>query len=161
MPYTNNGAIYTKVLGDILQLRVTETIREAEGGAYSPRASANFFREPKSFVFISFRFDCNPDMADRLVNIVNTELRKLANDDLTDDDLNKIKTNLLKERQQATNSNAYDMQLLMSLERYNENLNDPKNFEDVVNKMTKKDIQNIAKQVSEGGKSYRIVFKPS
>lgn len=160
MPYTKSNEIYTDALGDILQLRVTETVREAEGGAYSPRASAYFSREPKSQAFVSFRFDCNPDMADKLVDIVNGELRKIANGDINDDDLNKTRTNFIKEREQAKDKNGYDMQVLTSYFRYNENMNDPKNFENIVNMMTKKDIQDIAKQVLEGGKSYEVVFKP-
>jgi len=160
MPYSKSNDIYTNALGDILQLRVTETVREAEGGAYSPRASARFYREPKSQAYVSFKFDCNPEMADKLVDIVNTELQKIANGDINDDDLTKTKTNFIKEREQAKDKNGYDMQVLTSYFRYNENINDPKNFENIVNNMTKKDIQDIAKQVLDGGKSYQVVFKP-
>jgi zinc protease len=160
MPYTKNNAIYTNTLGDILQLRITETVREAEGGAYSPRANASFSREPKSQAYVSFRFDCNPDMADKLVDIVNSELQKIANGDIQLDDLNKIKINFIKEREQAKDKNGYDMLLLTSYFRFNENINDPKNFENIVNTMSKKDIQDIAKQVLDGGKSYEIIFKP-
>ncbi|AJR03012.1 M16 family metallopeptidase [Siansivirga zeaxanthinifaciens] len=160
MPYSVANSIYTSALGDILQLRVLETVREAEGGAYSPRATANFSREPKSQVFVSFRFDCNPDMADKLVDIVNAELEKIANGTISDDDLSKTRTNFIKEREQAKDKNAYDMSVLTSYFRYNENINDPKNFENIVTKMTKKDIQKIAKEVLSAGKSYEVVFKP-
>ncbi len=160
MPYTKNNEIYTNALGDILQLRVTETVRESEGGAYSPRASAFLIREPKPMAYITFSFDCNPDMVDKLVEIVNGELQNIAKGDINDDDLNKTRTNFIKEREQAKDKNGYDMQVLTSYFRYNENINDPKNFEDIVNNMSKKDIQNMAKQVLDNGKSYEIVFKP-
>ncbi|GAA3642908.1 M16 family metallopeptidase [Flavivirga jejuensis] len=160
MPYTKSNVVYTNTLGDILQLRVTETVRESEGGAYSPKANARFFREPKSQAYVSFRFDCNPDMADKLVDVVNAELQKIVKGDIKDDDLNKIRTNFIKERKQAKDKNWYDMQVLTSYFRYNENINDPKNFEKIVNKMSKKDIQKIAKQILDGGKSYEVVFKP-
>ncbi|WP_235841739.1 M16 family metallopeptidase [Confluentibacter sediminis] len=160
MPYTKNNEIYTNALGDILQLRVTEIVRESEGGAYSPRANAYFTREPKSQAYVSFAFDCNPDMVDKLVDIVNGELQKIANGEIKDDDLNKTRTNFLKEREQAKDKNGYDMQVLTSYFRYNENINDPKNFQDIVNNMSKKDIQNMAIQVLDSGKSYEVVFKP-
>ncbi|KGL58772.1 peptidase, M16 family [Polaribacter sp. Hel1_85] len=160
MLYTKGNVIYTNTLGDILQLRVTETVREAEGGAYSPRANARFTREPKSKVTVSFRFDCNPDMADKLVDVVNAELQKIANGDIKEEDINKTRTNFIKERIQAKDKNRYDMQVLKAYFRYNENMNDPKNFEDIVKKMTKEDIQRIAKHVLKGGKSYEVVFKP-
>ncbi|WP_339918205.1 M16 family metallopeptidase [Yeosuana marina] len=160
MPYSIKNSIYTNALGDILQLRVTETVRESEGGSYSPRATAFFTREPKSQIYVSFRFDCNPDMADKLVDIVNAELQKIADGNISDDDLNKTKTNFIKEREQSKDKNGYDMQVLTSYFRYNENMNDPSSFEDIVNKMDKKDIQEIAKQVLDGRKSYKVVFKP-
>ncbi|MDO5970255.1 insulinase family protein [Flavivirga aquimarina] len=160
MLYTKSNAIYTDALGDILQLRITETVREAEGGAYSPRANASFSREPRSQVNISFRFDCNPDMADKLVDVVNAELQKIANGNIKEEDLNKVRKNFIKEREQAKDRNGYDMQVLTEYFRYNENMNDPKNFENIVNKISKKDIQNIVKHVLDGGKSYEVVFKP-
>ncbi|WP_111307550.1 M16 family metallopeptidase [Confluentibacter sediminis] len=160
MPYSIKNSIYTSALGDILQLRVTETVREAEGGAYSPQAGAYLTREPKSQIYVVFRFDCNPDMADRLVDIVNGELQKIADGTINDDDLNKTRTNFLKEREQAKDKNGYDMQVLTSYFRYNENIDDPKNFEDIVNKMSKKDIQDMAKEALGGGESYEVVFKP-
>jgi zinc protease len=161
MPYSIKNAIYTDALGDVLQLRITETVRESEGGAYSPRAYATFSREPKSQAFVSVSFDCNPDLAEKLVSIVQEELQKVANGDINDDDLNKTKTNFIKERQQAKDKNAYDMQLLTAFFRYGYNMNEAKNFEDIVNAMTKKELQSIAKEVMEGGQSYEVVFKPN
>ncbi|WP_235841734.1 M16 family metallopeptidase [Confluentibacter sediminis] len=160
IPYSIKNRIYTDVLGDVLQLRVTETVREAEGGAYSPSAGAYFTREPKSQIYVTFSFDCNPDLVDNLVKIVNGELQKIADGTINDDDLNKTRTNFIKEHEQAKDKNGYDMQWLTSYFRFNENIDDPKNFEDIVNKMSKRDIQQIAKKVLDGGKSYEVVFKP-
>lgn len=142
-------------------LPVDETVREAEGGAYSTRASASFSREPKSLAYVSFNFDCNLEMADKLVEIVKNELQKMANGTINDEDLNKTRINFLKEQEQAKDKNAYDLQVLTRYFRYDENMNDPNNFETIVNNMPKKDIQNIAEQILDSsGKSYEVVFKP-
>ena len=161
IPYTVENAIYANVLGDILQLRITETVRETEGGAYSPRANAHLIREPKSELNVSFKFDCNPELADKLVGIVNTELQKIADGNIKEEDLNKTRSNLLKERTQSIDKNAYDMRLLTSFFRYDLNINDPKNFENIVNKVSIKNIQDMASQVLNEGESYRVVFKPN
>ena len=160
LPYSIKNSIYTSALGDILQLRITETVRESEGGAYSPRASTSFSREPKSMAYISFSFDCNPEITDKLVDIVKAELQKIAEGTILKDDLNKIKTNFIKEREQSKERNGYDMYLLTSYFRYGENINNPENFTAIVNKMTAKNIQEMAKQILEDSKSYEIVFKP-
>ena len=160
MPYSIKNAIYTDALGDVLQLRITETVRESEGGAYSPRANASFSREPKSQASVSISFDCNPDLADKLVGVVQGELQKLASGNINEGDLNKTKTNFIKERQQSKDKNSYDMQLLQTFFRYGYNMNDSKNFEDIVNSMTTKELQTIAKEIMTGGQAYEIVFKP-
>lgn len=160
MPYSIKNSIYTSVLGKILQLRITATVREAEGGAYSPSASAGFSREPKSQANVAFNFDCNPEMADKLVAIVNEEFRKITEGNINEEDLNKIRTNLLKEKEQSKDKNSYDMQLITKYYRFGEDINEPKNFEDILNKMTKKEIQFMATEILKGGKSYEIVFKP-
>ncbi|TYQ00200.1 zinc protease [Tenacibaculum adriaticum] len=161
MPYTLKSAVYTKALGDILQLRVTEMVRESEGGAYSPNANATLVREPKSLAQVSFKFDCNPDLADKLVEIVNNEFQKIAKGNILEDDLNKIKTNFIKEREQSKDKNNYDMQLLKNYYRFDYNMNDTKNFEDIVNKMCDKDIKKMAEQIVKKGNNYEIVFKPA
>ncbi|MCI9843586.1 M16 family metallopeptidase [Flavobacterium pectinovorum] len=160
MPYSIKNALYSNVLGDILQLRLIATVREAEGGAYSPNAGGALSREPKSQVLVSFNFDCNPKMADKLVGIVQAEFVKISKGDIADEDWDKIKTNLIKEHLQARDKNSYDMRLLTQYFRYGENISDPKNFEEIVSKMTKKEIQQLAESIIGSGKSYKIVFKP-
>lgn len=160
MPYTLKDALYTKVLGAMLQLRVTETVRESKGGAYSPRAVADFVREPRSQAMVSISFDCNPDLVDSLVDIVIDEMQAIAEGRIHMNDFEKTRINFLKERQQLKEKNAYDLQWMTTYFRYGENIDDPKNFQDIVQEMEKNDIQDLARQLLVGGKSYQLIFKP-
>ncbi|MDD7886261.1 pitrilysin family protein [Flavivirga sp. 57AJ16] len=160
MPYSLKDDIYTSALGNILQLRVTETVREETGGAYSPRAMAKFYREPRPMAYVSFNFDCNPDLADKLTEMVKGELQDIGNGNIRPEDLGKIKTNFIKEREQSKDRNGYDMSLLVNFFRYNYNIDDPKNFEDIVNGMVAKDVQEMAGKILNGAQTYEIVFKP-
>lgn len=160
MPYSAKNTILTQALGDLLQLRVTATIREAEGGAYSPSAFARFIREPKSLAYIGFNFDCNPEMADKLVSIVHQELRKIADGQIDQEDLNKVKTNFLKEREQLKGKNSFDAMVLNDYFMYNENNNAPENFENIVNSMNTSEIQKLVQQILADGKSYEFIAKP-
>lgn len=160
MPYELRSSLYMKALGDILQLRLTETVRESKGGAYSPRAGGSFSREPKSQAMLSIGFDCNPELADTLMGVVVDEVKAISEGNIADGDLEKVRTNLLKEREQLKEKNAYDMQWLMTYHRYGEDINAPKNFEEIVQQMATKDIQELARQLLGSGKSYKIVFVP-
>lgn len=160
MAYSPKNKVYTDALGDLLQLRVTATIRESEGGAYSPSAFARFIREPKSIAYVGFSFDCNPNMAEKLVKILNQELQKIASGEIMQEDLVKVKTNFIKEREQLKGQDSYDAMLLNDYFRFNQNDNDPKNFEDIVNNMTAADIQKHLQQILKDGKSYEFITKP-
>ncbi|MDY0779977.1 M16 family metallopeptidase [Tenacibaculum sp. IB213877] len=160
MPYSIKNTILTNALGSILQLRVTESVREKAGGAYSPKAYATFSREPKSIARINFNFDCNPDLVDKLTNAVRNELQKIADGKISNDDLKKIKTNFLKEREQSKDRNSYQMYLLTNFYRYGYNIDDPKNFESIVKNISLQDIQELTQQILNGAKTYKVVFKP-
>ncbi len=160
MPFSLKKSIYTRALGDILQLRITETVRESIGGAYSPRASARFYREPTSMGYISFNFDTDPNLADELITVVKGELQKIASGNIKEEDLNKVKESFLKGREQSKNRNSFDMQLLTSFFRYGYNRNDPKNFKNIVESMTTQDIKKITQDILKNAKSYEIIFKP-
>lgn len=160
LPYNLENKLHAQVLGNILQLRVTETVRESEGGAYSPRANSYLVREPESEVIVSFAFDCNPDLANKLVEIVTGELEKIANGTILENDLNKTKTNLLKEKEQAKNKNSYDMGMLIKHYKFGEPIAEINNFEKVARDISKEDIQELARKVLAESRSYKIVFKP-
>ena len=157
--YTVKNKFVTSALGDIMQLRLTETLREEEGGVYSPRVSA-FLTKRKIQSYMSVKFDCNPDLAEKLIGIVHSELAKLAKGDIRDEDLQKTLTNYKKVREQAKNKNDYDMSLLTTFYRDGYNMNEAKNFEDIINNISKKDIQALTKKLLSKGESSEIVFKP-
>jgi zinc protease len=160
LEYTLKNKYTTLALGAILDLRYTATLREQEGGVYSPRVGSSFSKEPKSQAYISVSFDCNPDLAEKLITIVHKEIEKVANGDIKEEDFDKTLTNFIKERGQAKDQNSYDMRLLTTFFRDGYNMNDRKNFESIVNSISKKDIQKLAKEIITKGQSYEIVIKP-
>ena len=159
--YSLKNVLLASILGDILQLRITETIREEEGGAYSPRARASFSKRPVEQANIFISFDCNPDKVDHLIKIVHNEIKKIAEGEISQVDLDKTLTNYVKERKEQKDYNSYEMRVLKNYVLEGYDMNDPKNFDDIVNSITVKDIQIFTKNILNGGKMYEIAFKPS
>ncbi|AUP81728.1 M16 family metallopeptidase [Flavivirga eckloniae] len=158
--YSLKNAFVASILGDILDLRYTETLREEEGGTYGASASASLSKRPSQKASIAVSFDCNPDKVETLVSIVHNEINKIAEGNINQVDLDKTLTNYLKERKQQKDYNSYEMRLLTRFYREDYNMNDPKNFEDIINNITTKDIQSFAKALLKDAQSYEIVFKP-
>ena len=88
-------------------------------------------------------------------------METIKNGDVQQNDLNKVLTNFLKEREESQNYNNYEMSVLKNLVLEGYNMNAPENFVDIVKSITKKDIQDIMSRLLNNAKSFEIVFKPA
>ena len=160
MEYSLKNALLMRALGDILQLRYTASLREEEGGTYGARTRGAMSKRPTEEASISISFDCDPALAEKLIGIVHKEIDDLKEGNIQQADVDKTLTNYLKEREERKNYNAYQMSLLKNdvLEGYD--MNDPKNYEDIVKSITVSDLENMTKKLLRNAKSYEIVFKP-
>ena len=160
MTYDLKNALLARTLADMLKLRFTETLREEEGGTYGASVRSRVSKRPKQEVSLFVSFDCNPDKVEKLVSIVHREIKKIENGDIQQLDLDKTLTNYLKERKQLQDQNSYEMSLLTNFYLEGYNMNDPENFEEIVNSITVKDIQAFTKKMLKNARSFEIVFKP-
>lgn len=160
MKYSLKNSILMRAIGDVLQLRYTESLREEEGGTYGARTRGSISRRPTQEATISVNFDCNPDLAEKLIAIVHKEIKALESGDIKQADLDKTLANFLKAREESKNYNRFEMSLLKNAVLEGYNMNDPKNYEDIVKSITIKDLKNITKKLLKNSKSYEIVFKP-
>jgi len=160
MDFSLENQYLARTLKDILQLRLTETLREQEGGTYGAGVYSSLNRRPKEEVSVAVSFDCNPDKVEKLVAIVYQEIDKIKSGEIQQVDLDKTLTNYLKELEEAKDKNSYELNLIYAYFIDGYNKNDPKNSVDIVNKITAADIQDFTKRLMENTKSYEIVFKP-
>src|SRR5690606_38242081 len=76
----------------ILDIKITERLREKESGVYSPRVSLSYNSEPKSSYSIQISFSCAPNNVDRLIAAAVEEVNKLKLEGASFDDIQKFKT---------------------------------------------------------------------
>lgn len=158
--YSLKSNLLAKVLADLLGFRYMETLRENEGGTYGATTYGNVTKEPQQYANLWVEFDCDPARVEKLLRIVHDEIKKIAKGQVSEIDLNKIKNNYLKENKQQKDSNSYDMKVLTNYYREGINIENPKNFENIVNKITKNDIVKFTKAFLKNNESYEIVVKP-
>ncbi|WP_303315189.1 insulinase family protein [Flavivirga abyssicola] len=160
MLYSRKDNYTLSLLAGILQLRFTESLREQEGGTYGASANYAFFREPKEEAQLEVSFNCNPDMVENLIKIVYSELDKIKNGEILQEDLDKVKSNKLKKRKEYKNRSDYDYRVMIKFVEDGLNADAPKNYEDIINAITLEDIQKIITEILTDSKSLEIVFKP-
>ena len=132
-----------RVVQGVLQLRYDETIREEEGGTYGVGIRASLNRWPAEKASVQILFDCAPERYQELKEIAYAEMAKLGKEGPSEKDLTKTIENILKDREESKEHNAYYLNNLYSYYIYGIDFADPANFEDIVNSLTVKDVKKV------------------
>ncbi|WP_431242505.1 M16 family metallopeptidase [Flavobacterium sp. P21] len=159
-PYSEKNKILASFFGDILTLRYTESLREKEGGTYGAYVQCLSTKYPAPTTKLEISFDCDANRVDHLMPIVYQEIDKVKKGEIASEDIEKTRTNYLKTKADSKNFNKYTYDLVYYYFRENLNMDDPKNYENIVKSITAKDIQDFANSFLNKADSYEIVFKP-
>ena len=149
--YDKKEANAILALGRVLDMRYLESIREDEGGSYGVSVRGSLTREPDSEYALSISFDTDPAAFDRLYPIVFEEIKKISKKGPKAEDLDKVKKHMIKSHEEALQQNSTWLSRYKTMFLYN---GDDRQYNDVVNSITAKDLKKWAKRIL---KSNRIV----
>lgn len=76
---------------DVLNIRLREVLREAEGGVYGVRASGGISRVPKGTFSCNISFGCSPENTEKLIKLALDEVQKLKSEPASEVNINKVK----------------------------------------------------------------------
>ncbi|AWK07068.1 peptidase M16 [Flavobacterium crocinum] len=158
--FSQRNRILVSYLSDVLTLRYTESLREKEGGTYGAQVRGTMDKLPISKANLQINFDCDADKVEHLLPIVYQEIDKIRKGEIAAEDIEKTRTNYLKSREDSKNFNSYSMNLIYNYFENAYDMNDPKNYVDIVKSITAKDIQEFANSFLDKADSMEVVFKP-
>jgi zinc protease len=148
------------VLKNILDLVYTEKVREEEGGTYGVSTSATSYKRPVEKADLLIAFECAPERAAELKEIIYRELQNIAVNGPTQVNLEKSVSNLLKTREEDEQHNNYWANTIRNYYVYGIDDNADRNFADILNKMTVKDIRKLVKKYLAKADLLEMVFVP-
>jgi len=151
--------VYHTILGDILNIRFIENIREKEGGVYTINVHAGDARIPASKLNMDISFSCDPKNAEHLNDLVYKELEQIQ-ENVEQSDLDKVVQNLKKTRPSITQSNKYWFAALEAFYNYGENMMAPEYFDTILDKVTTDDIKKAAMDFLKNANTLDIIFLP-
>ena len=160
LKHSVHNNVCNKIVEGILELRYTENIREKEGGTYGVDVQASSSREPYSCYSMTMSFECDPEKAEYLKSLIYKETERLTEEAPSTEEMNKVISNLLKNREQSKHHNSFWLNALYSYYISGINSADPRNYEQILNKITAKDIQKFAKTLFKEADVRDITFKP-
>jgi zinc protease len=156
--YNLHNILNAKILGNILTIRYTESIREEQGGAYGVGVSGSVSRIPSPETLLFMQFDTDPKLDTKMMTLIYLELQKIADKGPKAEDLNKVKENLLKKHAEDVEDNNWWISTLNSYFLTNVNYID--GYDKAVNAIDSKSIQDLAKQLIEKKNNLEVIMQP-
>ena len=161
MKTSNRKVGYTHlILARLMNLRYTEDIREKEGGTYGVSVSQGSSASPVSKYTLSMSFDTDPEKAEHLKSLIYKGLDSVAMYGPSVEELDKIKKSMLNSYEQSKPHNSYVMNTVYNYYMNGYNPADPKNYEDIINSITVKDVQKHASKFMTKSDIIDILFNP-
>jgi len=158
--YDPAGNLMMDVLKGIHDLVYTEKIREEEGGTYSVSLNASSQKRPEEKASLLVAFECDPERASELKQIIYRELEEIVQNGPRQVDLDKTVSNLLKNREEASQHNSYWANTVRTYYLTGIDNNDTRNFAGILNKLTAKDVKKAVKKFLAKADLLELVFVP-
>ncbi len=158
LPYNINNDVLVDAIGEILDMRYMESIREKEGGSYGVGVRGNLSNTPKVQALVLMQFDTDPEKQEKLMGIIHSEVAEIVKNGPRMDDLNKVKENMLKQYAQDVEQNSWWMNALSSY--YQDKLNYRTDYKAAVEALTPQAIQQTLKTLVDQGNVIEVVMKP-
>ena len=145
-------------LQQIMRQRYTTSIREERGGTYSVGCGGGFVIRPVEAVRFIVQFDTNKDLAAELIGVVKDELKKMAEEGPTAEEISTIKEYMLKQRMDNLKNNGSWISYLNSWHVNGEDMTT--GYEEIVSGMSNEQIKAIASAIVNSGNSALVVMNP-
>ncbi|SHG42582.1 M16 family metallopeptidase [Winogradskyella jejuensis] len=133
-------------LAEALSIKLIEKLREEEGGVYGAGARGSISKIPYGSYNFSISFPCAPENVDKLIDASIAEVQKLIDNGPTDEDLDKVKKAKLLSRKDQLEQNRFWLNVIRSADYNKSDINNVLKYEENINALTKKDLQNVAQK---------------
>jgi zinc protease len=158
--WSDKDMIASRMVVDALAIKLRESMREDQGGVYGVRANINLSILPKNTYTVNVSWGCAPENVEKLSSTVSEEMKKIADNGPTDDDMLKTKETLIKERETKVKENQYWLSYLKNRDQINQTPLSFEQYKAIVESITKKDLQKLAKNYFTSDHYVRVVLMP-
>ncbi len=159
--YNAQNRILMDFVSELLDKKYMDIIREQEGGSYGVRVGGRVTSLPTPEYQLIASFDTDPEKAEKLKGIIYAEIKNLYEQEIDEVDMEEARTNFIKKREESLRKNKYWMGAIMHYSKHNEIIVTPDAYEDIVNSVTKEQIQEFAKKYLSGSNKVEVVMSPA
>lgn len=154
MEYNWANSLDMTVIGYILDYRYMESVREDEGGSYGVGVRGSLSKLPTQEAILRIQFDCHPEKHEKLIQIIHSEIEKLAKEGPSDVDFNKAKEGLLKDFAEDIEHNSYWSSIIETYYKYGRNY--ITDYRNAIEGVTKESIKNTLQRLINSGNRFEM-----
>ncbi|MBL0308005.1 MAG: insulinase family protein [Chitinophagaceae bacterium] len=159
--YNTNEAYALLSLGELMNIKLVEQLREEKAGVYGVSAYGGMNRIPYSSSTFNISFPCAPENADTLTAAAIDELRKIIKTGVSAEDLEKIKEQQKRKLEVDIKQNIFWSNNLFDAYFYGTKPSDILNKQKMIDNLSSKIIQDAAKKYINLNSYIRATLKPA
>ncbi|WP_020532664.1 M16 family metallopeptidase [Flexithrix dorotheae] len=160
LEYSRKEAYKIRSITEILQIKLTEKLREEMGGVYGSRANGSAQQLPVENYSININFTCSPENVQALIDATFGEIKKLQEEGPLEKDLVKIKETQKLEMKEGLKENGTWLSLLRNHYIYGREYEDIMDYAKRIDAMTAEELKDTAKQYFNFDNYAQIVLYP-
>jgi zinc protease len=158
--WTQEERVAIRVLAEVLQNRLRESLREELGGTYSVSAGASYRRVPRSDYTLAIDFGSDPGRTDELLKAVMTEVGALKESGPTERQVNDVREAMLREYETSMRQNGYVLNQISFRYQFGEDLETIFSLPEYYRKVTPATIHEAAKRYLDTGNVITVTLFP-
>ena len=116
--FNRRNVVVLRSLGEALEIRLRERLREELGGTYSVSVGGSAERDPRPQYRFVVDFGADPERVEELVRVVFAQIDSVKAMGIPEKDLVKVREAQRREREVALRENNYWLGALMTYDRY-------------------------------------------
>jgi zinc protease len=147
------------ILGQLLTMRLTDSLREAKSGVYGIGASGRVIRSPHQERTFTVRFGCDPARVDELIKAVYDEIA-LTVKDPDQSYLDKVRETFSRSRETDLRTNSFWAGWLTTAYRYGDDPAIVLDLDAVRSRITAANVSASAKRYLDAKSVYQAVLVP-
>jgi zinc protease len=159
-PWTREDAYAFSSLGELLQMRLLDRLRESLGGTYSVSVNAAFSRRLRQEWQMVIQYGSAPEKADTMFAAVREEITKLRTTPPTTDELERVKEQQRRELEVQQKQNGYWLSTIRSRVENGDPLETIGDYITLINGLTVEKLGAAAKKFLSEENRARFVLLP-
>jgi zinc protease len=155
-----DGERDAKILSMVLRIRLREVLREDMGGVYGVSVGAGIEREPTVRRNFRIAFGCDPDNVDKLRTAAYTEIKKIAQEGVTEEYLTKVREQLRREHETDLKENDWWLDQLHETYYYGADFTKKSDVDATIKRVTSANIKTAARHFFDPAHQVIGVMRP-